>query len=137
MSQTREDATTPKRPEASLGDLVGEMTSELSTLFRQEVELAKVEARQEAGRAARGAASLAAAAIAGLLAAVMVSMAAAWLLDQAMNKALAFVIIGVIWAIVGALLFAAGRRRLNDLQALPTTRTTLKEDVEWAKAQKN
>jgi hypothetical protein len=137
MSQTRDEATMPKRPEASLGELVGEMTSELSTLFRQEVELAKVEARQDAGRAARAAASLAAAGVAGLLAAVMVSMAAAWLLDQALNRALAFVIIGVIWAVVGAVLFIAGRRRLNDLQGLPTTRTTLKEDVEWAKAQKS
>ena len=50
-TQRPEIATTPKRPEASLGELVAEMTSELSTLFRQEVELAKVEARQEASRA--------------------------------------------------------------------------------------
>jgi F0F1-type ATP synthase assembly protein I len=129
--------TTPKRSEASLGELVAEMTSELSSLFRQEVELAKVEARQEASRAARAGSKLAGAGVAGVLAALLVSMALAWLLDQATNRALAFLIVGVVWAIIGAVLFAAGRRDLKHLAALPATRTTIKEDVQWAKAQKS
>jgi hypothetical protein len=132
-----ETVTTPKRSEASLGELVAEMTSELSTLFRQEVELAKVEARQEASRAARAGSKLAGAGVAGLLALLLVSMAAAWLLDQAMNRALAFLIIGVVWAIVGAVLFMTGRRDLKEIEPLPATRETIKEDVEWAKAQKS
>jgi Na+/melibiose symporter-like transporter len=113
------------------------MTSELSSLFRQEVELAKVEARQEASRAARAGSKLAGAGVAGLLAALLVSMAAAWLLDQAMNRALAFLIVGIVWAIVGTVLYTTGRRDLKNLEALPTTRETIKEDVEWAKAQKS
>jgi Na+/melibiose symporter-like transporter len=113
------------------------MTSELSSLFRQEVELAKVEARQEASRAARAGSKLAVAGVAGLLAALLGSMAAAWLLDQAMNRALAFLIVGIVWAIVGTVLYTTGRRDLKDLEALPTTRETIKEDVEWAKAQKS
>jgi len=129
--------TTPKRSEASLGELVAEMTSELSSLFRQEVELAKVEARQEVSRAARAGSKLAGAGVAGVLATLLVSMALAWLLDQAMNRALAFLIVGVVWAIVGAVLYATGRRDLKDLEALPATRTTIKEDVQWAKAQKS
>ena len=71
--------TTPKRSEASLGELVAEMTSELSSLFRQEVELAKVEARQEVSRAARAGSKLAGAGVAGVLAALLVSLALAWL----------------------------------------------------------
>ena len=114
-----------------------EMTSELSSLFRQEVELAKVEARQEASRAARAGSKLAGAGVAGLLAVLLVSMAAAWLLDQAINRALAFLIVGVVWAIVGTVLFTTGRRDLKDIEALPATRETIKEDVEWAKAQKS
>ena len=46
-------ATDPKRPEASLGELVSEMTSDLSTLFRKEIELAKTEARDELKQAGK------------------------------------------------------------------------------------
>jgi Na+/melibiose symporter-like transporter len=113
------------------------MTSELSLLFRQEVELAKVEARQEASRAARAGSKLAGAGVAGLLAVLLVSMAAAWLLDQAMNRALAFLIVGVVWVIVGTVLLMTGRRDLKAIEPLPATRETIKEDVEWAKAQKS
>ena len=133
----RPDITAPKRSEASLGELLSEMTSELSSLFRQEVELAKVEARQEASRAVRAASKLALAGVAALLAALLASMAGAWLLDQAINRALAFLIVGIAWAIVGALLYTTGRRDLKDLEALPATRETIKEDVQWAKAQKS
>ena len=123
--------------ETSVGELIGNISNDLSQLFRQEVELAKVEARQEASRAARAGSKLAVAGVAGLLAALLVSMAAGWLLDQAMNRALAFLIIGLVWAIVGAVLYTAGRRDLKDVEALPATRETIKEDVEWAKAQKS
>jgi F0F1-type ATP synthase assembly protein I len=133
----RAEVVTPKRSEASLGELLSEMTSELSSLFRQEVELAKVEARQEASRAARAGSKLAGAGVAALLAALLVSLAAAWLLDQAINRALAFLIVGLVWAIVGTVLYRTGRRDLTDLEALPATRETIKEDVEWAKAQKS
>lgn len=132
-----EVVTTPKRSEASLGELLSEMTSELSSLFRQEVELAKVEARQEASRAVRAGSKLAVAGVAALLAALLASMAGAWLLDQAINRALAFLIVGIAWAIVGMVLYTTGRRDLKDLGALPATRETIKEDVEWAKAQKS
>ena len=125
-TQRPETVIAPKRSEASLGELVAEMTSELSSLFRQ-----------EASRAARAGSKLAGAGVAGLLAALLVSMAAAWLLDQAMNRALAFLIVGIVWVIVGTVLYTTGRRDLKNLEALPTTRETIKEDVEWAKAQKS
>ena len=132
---TYDPATQPKRPDASLGELFSEMTSDLSELFRKEVQLAKVEAREEVGRAGKGAAMLGAAGLAGWLALVMLSIALAWLLDQAMNTALAFAIVGVLWAVAAAVLVSVGRRRLKTVEALPQTQETLKEDVAWAKAQ--
>jgi cobalamin biosynthesis protein CobD/CbiB len=137
VTSTSDSATTPKRPEASLGELFSEMTSELSTLFRQEVQLAKAEAREDARRATRAGAKLAVAGVAALLAAVMISFCVAWLLDQAINRALAFLIVGVIWAGAALALFLSGRQNLKDVEGLPTTRETIKEDVEWAKAQKS
>ena len=130
-------ATQPKRPDATLGELFSEMTTDLSTLLRQEIELAKTEAREELKTAGKGAAMLGAAGLAGWMAVLMISLALAWLLDQALNTALSFAIVAVIWAIAMAVLLSVGRRRLREVQPLPQTKESIKEDVEWARAQKS
>ena len=130
-------ATEPKRAEMSLGELFGELTEELSTLFRQEVQLARTEATKEVSRMGRVAGMFGTAGVAALLGLSMLSMALAWLLDEAMHRALAFAIVGVLWAIVAAVLVAKARRTAKDIQGLPVTKQTLKEDVEWAKAQRS
>lgn len=129
-------ATEPKRAEMSLGELFGELTEELSTLFRQEIQLARTEATKEAGRMGRVAGMFGIAGVAALLCLTMLSMGLAWLLDQAINRALAFAIVGVAWAVVAAVLVARARRTAKDIEVLPVTKQTLKEDVEWAKAQR-
>ena len=73
------------------------MTSDLSTLLRKEVERAKTEAREEIGQAGKAAAIFGAAGVAGWLALLMLSLAVAWLLDQALNTALSFAIVGIAW----------------------------------------
>jgi uncharacterized membrane protein YqjE len=130
-------ATQPKRPELSLGDLVGEMTGELSTLFRKEIELAKTEAREEAGHAGRAAALLGGAALAAWLALLMLSLTLAWLLDDEaeLDRGLSFAIVAALWVITALILQAVGRTRLARVRGLPKTKATIKEDVEWAKAQ--
>jgi cobalamin biosynthesis protein CobD/CbiB len=134
---THDPATEPKRPEASLGELFSEMTSELSTLFRKEIELAKTEARDELKQAGKAAGMFGAAGLAGWMTVLLLSLALAWLLDQAMNTALAFAIVGVLWAVAAFILLRSGRKTLARVRGLPTTRDTIKEDVEWAKAQKS
>lgn len=130
-------ATEPKRPEASLGELVSEMTSDLSTLFRKEIELAKTEARDELKQAGKAAGMFGGAALAGWLALLLLSLALAWWLDEAMHVAWAFAIVGVLWLVAAFILQRTGRAVLGRVRGLPTTRDTLKEDVEWAKAQKS
>jgi hypothetical protein len=134
---TAQAPTEPKRPEASLGELVAEITADLSTLFRKEIELAKTEARDELRTAGKAGALLGGAGLAGWMALVLLSLAVAWLLDQAMNTALAFAIVGVLWAAAAFVLQRSGRAALVGVRGLPTTRDTIKEDVEWAKAQKS
>jgi Putative Actinobacterial Holin-X, holin superfamily III len=133
----QDPGTEPKRAEASLGELVGEMTAELSSLFRKEVELAKTEARDELRQAGRAGGLFGGAALAGWLALLLLSLALAWLLDQALNTALAFAVVGVLWAVGAFILQRAGRGALSGVRGLPATRDTIKEDVEWAKAQKS
>ena len=125
--------TEPKRPEASLGELFKEMSSELGDIFRQEVELAKVEARGEVQRSAKAAGAMAVGGIAALLFLIMASIALAELLDQGLNQALSYAIVAVVWAIVAAVLVSAGRKRMREVQPLTETKRSLEEDKEWAK----
>ena len=127
--------TQPRRPDASIGELLSEMTGELSTLFRQEVELAKTEARDELGQAGKVGALIGGAALAGWLALVLLSLALAWLLDQELNRALSFAIVGGLWTVAALILLGSARGARDRLRGLPTTRQTNKEDLEWAKAQ--
>jgi len=127
----------PKRPNASLGELVSEMTNELGTLFRKEVELAKVETKEEVSRAAKAGGMLGSGALAGWFGLLFVSLALAWLLDQAMNRALAFVVVGVVWLVAAVVLLLLGKRRLQEVEPLPQTVGSLKEDMAWARAQRS
>jgi len=126
-----------KRPDQSLGELFAEMTSELSELFRNEVELAKVETRDEVKRAGKAAGMLGGAGLAGWMTLLFLSFALAWLLDEELNTALSFAIVGAIWGIAMAILIALGRAHARRLEGLPVTRETLKEDIEWAKQQRS
>jgi hypothetical protein len=133
----RDKATEPLQPEKSLGELFGELTAEFGQLFRKEVELAKTEARYEVKRAGAGVGMLVGAGVASLLALSMLSMALAWLLDKGLDRGLSFALVGVFWAIVGAVLAARGKRQASQVKPLPQTVETLKEDAQWVKAQKS
>jgi uncharacterized membrane protein YqjE len=122
----------------ALGQLLSDMTSEFGTLVRQEIQLAKVETKEELGRAGKAAGSLVGAVIAALMALLFLSLGLAWLLDQAMNRALAFAVVGVVYVIGAGVLVATGRRQAKLINPVPQqTVATLKEDVQWAKARKN
>ena len=127
----------PLAPEKSLGELVADMTSSLTTIFRKEIDLAKVELKEEATRAGKGAGMLGGAALAGWLAVVMLSFALAYLLDEVMHPALAFLLVAVVWTAVAAGLQARGRRQLKETPVLPETKRSLKEDAEWARKQRS
>jgi uncharacterized membrane protein YqjE len=138
MSQSaaeHDPITQPRRPDATLGELFGEMTRDVTTLFRKEIELAKLETREEVSRVGRGAGMFAGAGLAGWLALLFLSLGLAWLLDQAMNTALAFALVGVLWAVIGAVLALRAKREMKNVKPLPETVETLKEDVQWAKQQ--
>jgi uncharacterized membrane protein YqjE len=122
----------------SLGEIVSDITTDMSTLIHQEVDLAKTELKQEVTKAGKGAGMLGGAGLAGWFTLLFLSLALTWLLDNWMPVELAALITAVIWAVVAAVLAARGRKQLKSANpALPTTQQTLKEDVQWAKTQKN
>ena len=128
--------TEPKRADKSLGELFSEMSEDLSTLFRKEVELAKVEAKEEVAQIGSAAGMYTGAGVAGLLTLTLLSFALAWWIDQKLNTAVSFLIVAMIWAIVGLALASVARKKMKDVEVLPKTKATIKEDLEWAKAQK-
>jgi hypothetical protein len=130
----RFDPTARTRENASLGDLVGRLTGDLSHLMRTEIALAKAEAKEEAARAGRGAGMLTGAAVGALLVAAFASLALMFGLGHWMAPGWAALIVAVLWAVVAAVLATSGRSALKAVNpALPETVDTLKEDARWAK----
>lgn len=128
----------PRQPDRSLGELFGTMTADLSRLTRQEIQLAKIELQEEGRRAARVGAMAAGAAAVALVGGIVLALAGAWLLDQWMPRALAFFLIAGLLLVVGAMLAARAKREAKTINPVPQqTMETLKEDVEWAKAQRS
>ena len=122
----------------SLGDLVGDIANDLTTLVKQEVELAKTEAKAEAAKAGKGVGFLGGAGVAGHLAVLFLSLALMFLLDSWMHTAIAALIVGVLWGIGAAVMALSGRKELKAMNPkLETTQKTLKEDAAWAKELKN
>lgn len=122
----------------SLGEIVGDLSHDLTTLVKQELELARTELKEEAAKAGKGAGMLGGAGVAGLLTLILASFALSYLLDNWMPVELAFLITTLLWAAVAAVLAARGRTELKKSNPqLPETQQTLKEDAAWARAQKN
>jgi len=116
-----------KADNASLGDLLGDVTRDLSTLMRQEVELAKAELKQSTSRAGKGAGMLAGAGVGGHFVLLFLSLALMWALGAVMALGWAALIVAVIWAIIAAVLASVGRKELKQIKGLPQTGETLSE----------
>ncbi len=119
--------TTGPSSNQSVGELLSGVTRDLSTLMRQEVELAKAELRQEAGKAGKGAGMLGGAGLAGHMVLLFLSLALWWGLSNAMDQSWAALIVAVLWGIAGAVLYKAGRKQLQSVKGPRQTVETVKE----------
>ncbi|MEO3931747.1 phage holin family protein [Micrococcaceae bacterium Sec7.4] len=126
-SEMPQTAAHAKAETSSLGELLGEVTRDMSTLMRQEVELAKVELKQSATRAGKGSGMLAGAGVAGHFVLLFLSLALWWALGNVMGLGWSGVVVAIIWGIVAAVLAAKGRKELNAIRGLPQTAATLQE----------
>jgi len=122
----------------SIGSLIGEVTEDISKLFRQEVALAKAELKEEATKAGKAGGMLAGAGFAGYMVAVLLTLAVMFALDAAMPIATAAVLVAILWAIAGGVLYTLGRKRMKDVDPVPRqTVETLKEDAQWVRDQRS
>ncbi|WP_309105726.1 phage holin family protein [Arthrobacter sp.] len=116
-----------KADNSSLGDLLGDVTRDISTLMRQEVELAKAEIKQSGTRAGKGAGLLAGAGVAGHFVLLFLSVALWWGLGNLIGHGWSAVVVAVIWAIIAAILASMGRKELKAIKGMPQTAETLQE----------
>lgn len=117
------------RPESerSIGELMGDVGRDLSTLLRQELELAKAELRQSATQAGRGAGLLASAGAAAVMTLLFASIALWWGLGQLVGNVWSAVIVALLWALIAAVLALTGRRELTQVRGLPQTAETMEK----------
>jgi hypothetical protein len=124
-----------QRDERSLGQLFSDLSRQLSTLVRQEIDLARTEVTTKASAATRDAALMGvggALAYAGLL--VLLGAAVLLLVEIGLDPWLAALIVGVVVAGIGGFLVMRGRDGIQKTDLAPKrTVETLKDDAEWAK----
>ena len=103
----------------SVGQLLGEVSRDLSTLMRQEVELAKAEIKTEVSKAGKGAGMLGGAGFAGYMLVLFLSCAAWWGLANVMDIGLAALIVAIVWGVIAAVLAVTGRATLKRVNPKP------------------
>jgi len=132
VTRNEKDNELRERP---IGEVAKELTSDLSLLVRQEIELAKAEMAQKGRTAAPGLgmfgwAGIVALCAAGAITAFLVLVFSLFLPDWA-----AALIVGAVLAAIASLLIRQGKERVADAgKPVPEqTIETVKEDVKWAK----
>ena len=105
--------------DASVGELIGQVTRDFSTLMRQEGDLAKAEIKAEVTRAGKGAGMLGGSGFAGYMVLLFLSFALWWGLANVMDQGWAALIVAAIWAVIGAVLYTRGRSELRSVNPKP------------------
>jgi hypothetical protein len=112
---------------SSVGDLLSEVSADLSTLMRQEVELAKAEIRQSASRAGKGVGMFAGAGIAGHMVLLFLSVAVWWGLGDSIGHGWSALVVAAVWLIIAAVLALTGRSELKSVTGLTRTTESVKK----------
>jgi uncharacterized membrane protein YqjE len=118
----------------SLRGLLRGILMDLRTLIREEIALARVEIREQAGRAKTAALSFGIAAAALAFGCVFLLIALATAIADLLNWPAwaGFLIVAALLTVVGMVTLTSGRRQLKHVHALPEeTISTLKENSEW------
>lgn len=129
--------TAPEVTGRSLGDLMRQVTEDLSTLMRQEVALAKAEVRQEGKKAGKAAGFFGGAGFGGYMVALFLSLAFWAALSNVMDPGWAALIVAIIWAAIAAVLYSMGRSHARRMSGLKQTNETVQQIPEALKPDKD
>lgn len=128
---------TQARDERSLGDLFGDLSRQLTTLIRQEIDLARTEMTAKATSAGRDAALIGAGgALAYGGALVLLGAVVLVLIQLGLDAWLSALIVGIVAVAIGAVLIDRGRSHLSQVDLAPERAIeTAKDEAAWAKEQ--
>jgi hypothetical protein len=131
-------ATTPDVADLSVGQLVSQVSEDLSGLMKAELALAKAELKEEVAAAGKGAGMFTGAGIATLYLLGFGSLALMFGLGTVMGLGWAALIVTGIWGVVAAVLALSGKSAFKRVRpGIPQTVESVKEDVRWVRAARN
>ena len=117
-----------------LGELFGDMSRQVQDLLKKEVELAKLETKDEMAKAGKAGAMFGAAVVTGFVALILLAFAAAWGLAEAIPAGLAFLAVGLLFGAVGGILALQGKKKLENFKPVPQQAIrSISQDVKAAK----
>ena len=121
----------------STGELVKDLSNQVSLLARQEIEVAKAEMAEKGRRAGLGLGLVAAAGVSALLALGTLTACVVLALDGAMPAWLAALIVALAWSVVAAVLASVGKQKMEQAGTPVPEQTveSVKEDIKWLKDQ--
>jgi uncharacterized membrane protein YqjE len=120
-----------------VGELLKELSTQTTSLVRQELELAKAEMAEKGKRAGLGAGMFGGAGLFGFLALAALTACVIAALATGMDVWLAALIVAAVYACIATVMALLGRQKTREAippapeQAIEST----KEDVQWAKTQ--
>ena len=120
--------------EKSAGQLMKEVTEDLSTLFRKEIELAKQEVGAAVAEKVKGAVIIAIAGTLGFFALIFVLLAIRDGFDNILWTWLADLATAAVLLIIGALGALVAKSKLTKPINTDMTKKTIKDDVEMMKS---
>jgi len=121
-----------------MASLLGGIVSDIQTLVRQEIQLAKTEMLREWDKAKTAAGSLAAGAAVLALGGFFLLMTIICVFHEVVGLPwwASFLIVGGVLTLIGLVLFFTGRSQAARVNVIPPqTAETMKENVEWIRNQ--
>jgi uncharacterized membrane protein YqjE len=127
MAEVRSDG---QFEDKSLGELVAIATGSVSRLVKSEIELAKLELKDDAKKAALGSTLFAVAGLIGGIVVILLSIAAAYgLMTAGIWNWAAFLIVAGAYVVLAAILIVIGLWRMKKMTGVSRTRRTMKDDI--------
>jgi hypothetical protein len=126
------------REERTFGELLGQLSQDLTLLMRQELQLAKTEISEKISRATSDAVSLAAGGLVAYAGALALVAGIILVLNQVMGLAawLAAVLVSLALGIIGFVMVRGALRNLKRIEPTPQrTVKTIEDGIQWAKEQ--
>ncbi|MDP9235009.1 MAG: phage holin family protein [Actinomycetota bacterium] len=124
----------PDGSSKSAGQLVKEVTEDVSTLIRKEIDLAKQELGTSLAAKAKGAVIIAIAGVLGLFALIFLLLALRDGLDAFLWRWVADLITAAVLLVIGGVAALVAKKKLTTPINPELTKKTIKDDVEWAKS---